>query len=152
MSVGTKCLISRSVGARLFLKGAISLVVCLGTGTCQDQQRSNNAPLKYDLQAETKIKGDVEEVKLFALGTRKDFVELVVKSGDAKVEVYVCPKPFQDEMAITLSKGDAITITGAKAKHEEADVILAREVVRGQDTFMLRDNKGNPIWDSRTGK
>lgn len=152
MSVGAKCLISRCVGAKLLLSGAFSLVVCLGTGICQEQPRSKNTSLKYDLQAETKFKGDVEEVKVFALGTRKDFVELIVKSGEDKLEIYVCPKPFQDEMAITLSKGDAITITGAKVKHEEADVILAREVVRGQDTFMLRDNKGNPIWDSRTGK
>jgi hypothetical protein len=152
VSVGAKCLISRCVCARFLLAGAFSVGLCTGTGICQDRPRSSSTTLKYDVQTETKIKGDVEEVKVFALGTRKDFVELVVKSGEDKVEVYVCPKPFQDEMAITLSKGDAITITGAKVKHEESDVILAREVVRGQDTFMLRDNKGNPIWDSRTGK
>lgn len=119
---------------------------------CQDSPKSDSITLKYDLQAETKVNGDIEEVKLFALGTRKDFVELVVKSGETKLEVYVCPKPFQDEMAITLSKGDTLTITGAKVKHEEAEVILARELVRGQDTFLLRDSKGNPIWNWRTGK
>ena len=151
MSVGRKCLISRSVGARFLLAGAFSFLLCF-TGMCQDQAKSNSTTLKYDLQSETKIKGDVEEVKVFALGTRKDFVELIVKSGENKMEIYVCPKPFQDEMAITLSKGDTLTITGAKVKREEADIILARELVRGQDTFLLRDSKGNPIWDWRTGK
>lgn len=152
MSVGAKCLIPRFVRARFILPSAFSLVLFLGTGVCQDQPKTNSITLKYDLQAETKIKGDVEEVKVFALGTRKDFIELVVKSGENKLQIYVCPKPFQDEMAITLSKGDSLTITGAKVKYEEADVILARELVRGQDTFLLRDSKGNPIWDWRTGK
>ncbi|HTS04949.1 MAG TPA: hypothetical protein VMP68_05150 [Candidatus Eisenbacteria bacterium] len=152
MSVGAKCLISKSVDARLLLAGTFLLLLCCIPGMCQDQPRSSGITLKYDLQTETKIKGDVEEVKVFTLGTRKDFVELVVKSGDNRLEVYVCPKPFQDEMAITLSKGDSLTITGAKVKHDEAEVILARELVRGQDTFLLRDSKGNPIWDWRTGK
>ena len=125
MSVGAKCLISRFVGAKPFLLGAFSFVLCLGIAICQDQPRSSSITLKYDVQTETKIKADIEEIKVFALGTRKDFIELVVKSGDDKLEVYVCPKPFQDEMAITLSKGDALTITGAKVKHEEAEVILA---------------------------
>jgi hypothetical protein len=32
-------------------------------------------------------------------------------------------------------------------KHGEADLILARKVVRGNDTFVLRDEKGNPFWN-----
>src|SRR5215831_9901285 len=105
MSVGAKCLISRSVSAGL--AGAFSLLLCFVPAICQDQPKNNSIALKYDVQSETTIKGDVEEVKVFALGTRKDFIELFVKSGKNKLEVYICPKPFQDEMAITLSKGDS---------------------------------------------
>lgn len=152
MSVVAKRRIPRCTGARSFLSGALFLVFCLATGVCQDQPKNNNAPLKYDPKAETKINGVVEEVKLFDLGSRKDFVELVVKSGDAKTVAYVCPKPFEDELGVTFSKGDAITITGAKVKQEESDVILARELVKGQDTFSFRDGKGNPVWNWRTGK
>lgn len=152
MAVGAKRLIPRCMSARVVLPGAFSLLVCLSTAICQDQPRNTNAALKYDLKAETKLNGTLEEVKLFDFATRKDFVELVVKSGDIKVVVYVCPKPFQDEMGITFSKGDAITITGAKVKQEESDVILARQLVKGQDTLLFRDDKGNPVWDPRTGK
>ena len=31
-------------------------------------------------------------------------------------------------------------------KQGEADLILAREVVKGNDTLVLRDEKGNPVW------
>jgi hypothetical protein len=94
----------------------------------------------------------VDEVKLFPLGIRRDFTELIIKSGDDKVHIYVCPKPFQEEMGISFSKGDEIAVTGSKVKQETADVILARELVRGADTLLFRDDKGKPGWDWRTGK
>jgi hypothetical protein len=86
------------------------------------------------------------------MGTRKDFTELILKSGDDKLHIYVCPKPFQDEMGISFTKGDEIAVTGSKVKQEELDVILARQLTKGTDTLMFRDEKGNPVWDSRTGK
>jgi hypothetical protein len=152
MSAGAKRLIPRCVDASFLLSVALSVVFCLTTGFSQEAARSKPGAIKYDLQTETKTKGVVDEVKLFDLGTRKDFIQLVVKSGENKLVVYICPKSFQDELGITFSKGDEITITGAKAKQEEADVILARELVRGQETFLFRDGKGNPVWDWRTGK
>jgi hypothetical protein len=69
-----------------------------------------------------------------------------------KVHIYVCPKAFQEEMGISFSKGDQIAVTGSKVKQDTSDVILAREVVKGTDTLMFRDDKGKPVWDARTGK
>lgn len=152
MADGAKRLISRCVGARVLLPGALSLFLCLRLGLCQDSPQSNNATPKYDLKAETKIEGTLEEVKLFDFGARKDFVEVIVKSSEGDVTVYMCPKPYEDELGITLHKGDAIAFTGSKVKQKESDVILAKELVKGQDTLMFRDSKGNPVWDWRTGK
>ena len=152
MAVGAKCLIPRCMSARIFVPGALSLVFCLSIGMCQDQPRNDTSASKYDIKAETTINGAIEETKLFDFATRKDFIQLVIKSSEGRVVVYVCPKPFQDELGITFTKGDAIKITGAKVKQEEADVILARELVKGQDTLLFRDDKGNPVWDPRTGK
>ena len=107
---------------------------------------------KYDNQTETKTKGVIEEIKTFTLGKRADYTELILKSGDDKLEIYLSPKPYQDEMGMAFAKGDEISITGSKVKQEEASIILAREVVKGTDTLMFRDGKGKPIWDERTGK
>lgn len=151
MSAGAKRL-ARCLNARFLLSVALSVVLCLTAGLCQETPHSKASAIKYDLQTETKTKGVVDEVKLFDLGTRKDFVQLIVKSAEEKVVVYVCPKSFQDEMGITFSKGDEITVTGSKMKQEDSGVILAREMERGQETFLFRDGKGNPVWDWRTGK
>lgn len=124
---------------------------CFVPGFAQDAQTDHGAP-KYDQKTETKTKGVVDDIKVLTLGSRKDFIELVVKNGDDKFPVYVCPKPFEDEMGITFSKGDEIAVTGSKVKQEDSDVILAREVVKGTDTLMFRDGKGNAVWDWKTGK
>jgi len=47
---------------------------------------------------------------------------------------------------VSFNKGDEITLTGSKVKQGEADLILAREVVKGTDTLVLRDEKGNAVW------
>jgi hypothetical protein len=118
----------------------------------QKTQPDNRSLPKYDLQAEMKTKGVIDEVNLLSVGTRKDFRELIIKNGDDNIHIYVCPKPFEEEMGISFSKGDEIAVTGSKVKHDAADVILARELVKGQDTLLFRDAKGAPVWDARTGK
>ena len=128
------------------------LLLYVTLGFSQKAQQDEGSLPKYDLHTETKTKGVVDEVKLLPLGTRKDFTELIIKSGDDKVHIYVCPKPFQEEMGISFSKGDEISVTGSKVKQEASDVILARELVRGTDTLLFRDDKGKPVWDWRTGK
>jgi len=128
------------------------LLVCVPLGLSQKAPQDDGSLPKYDLHTETKTKGVVDEVNLLPLGARKDFTELVIKSGDDKIHVYVCPKPFQEEMGISFSKGDEIAVTGSKVKRETSDVILARELVKGTDTLLFRDEKGSPVWDPRTGK
>ena len=128
------------------------LLLCVTPGLSQKAKQGDSSLPKYDLHTEMKTKGVVDEVNLLPVGTRKDFTELIIKSGDDKIHIYVCPKPFQEEMGISYTKGDQIAVTGSKVKLEESEVILAREVVRGTDTLMFRDDKGNPVWDWRTGK
>jgi len=134
------------------LHATLAVLLCVSPALSQKSAPDAAASPKYDLQAETKTKGIVEEVKLFTLGKRTDYTEVLVKSGDATVQVYLSPKPFQDEMGIAFAKGDEIAVTGSKVKEDDTDVILAREVVRGTDTLMFRDGKGKPVWDERTGK
>lgn len=105
------------------------------------------SPPKYDLNTEAKMKGVVEELRLPPKGSEKEVAHLLVKIGEDSVDVYLCPKPFLDEMGISFAQGDAVVLTGSKVKQGEADLVLAREVIKGNDTLVLRDEKGNPIWN-----
>ena len=102
---------------------------------------------KYDLHTETKMKGTVEEVKLPPKGSAKEVVHLLMKTGEDIVDLYFCPKSFMDEMGVTFSKGDELAFTGSKVKYGGADLILVREVLKGAETLVLRDDKGSPVWN-----
>ena len=88
-------------------------------------------------------------MKLPPKGSEKETVHLMVKSGADTLDVYLCPKSFMDDMGMDFSKGDEISLTGSKVKDVDAELILAREVVKGNNTFVLRDAKGDPVWSWR---
>ncbi len=67
-----------------------------------------------------------------------------------RIQIYLSPKPYQDEMGISFTKGDEIAVTGSKVKQETDEVILAREIIKGNDTLMFRDGAGKPVWDAKT--
>ncbi len=103
-------------------------------------------PPKYDLTAEAKFKVTVQDLKLPAKGHEKDVAHLLVQSGEDTIDIYLCPKAFLDDMGATFAKGDEVTVTGSKIKQDGADLVLARQVVKGTDTLLLRDDKGKPVW------
>ena len=111
----------------------------------QKAQGTNAGTPKYDSQTETTVKGTVEELKLPAKAN--EIAHLIVKSGSETVDVYLCPKSFLDDMSLSFTKGEEIAVTGSKVKLDEADMVLAREVAKGNDTVMLRDPKGVPVWN-----
>jgi hypothetical protein len=100
---------------------------------------------KYDTATEAKFKGTIEELKLPPKD--KDIAHITIKSGTDTFDLYLCPKSFIDDMGVSFAKGDEVAFTGSKIKQGDADMILAREVVKGSDTLVLRDNKGNPVWN-----
>jgi hypothetical protein len=129
-----------SIHARRLFATAFSLLIASSV------YAQSGAP-KYDLAAETKFKVTVQDLKLPAKGNEKDAAHLLVKSGDDTIDIYLCPKAFLDDMGATFAKGDEVTVTGSKIKQDGNDLVLARQVVKGPDTLMLRDDKGKPVWN-----
>jgi hypothetical protein len=141
------CVASEINPCRILFFAVFLASLCLLPATAQKSQQPS--PPKYDLHTETKMKATVEEVKLPPKGSEKEVAYLLVKIEADSVDVYLCPKSFFDDMGMSFSKGDEVALTGSKVKHGEADLVLAREVVKGNDTFVLRDEKGNPVWASQ---
>ena len=80
-------------------------------------------------------------------GSEKGIAHLMVKIEPDILDVYLCPKTFLEEMGMSFSKGDEVAVKGSKIKQNKEDLFLAREVVKGNDTLVLRDDKGNPVWN-----
>lgn len=132
---------------KLFLLVLVLPPMCVTPASAQT--RPEPSPPKYDLHTETKMKGTVEELKLPPKGSEKEGAHLLMKNGSDTIDIYLCPGSFLQDMGVTFKKGDEIALTGSKVKQGDADLILAREVVKGTDTLVLRDEKGSPIWNWR---
>lgn len=110
----------------------------------------SQAPPKYDQATETTVKGTVGELKLVPPTGGKPIAYLVTKTGPDKekdmVQVFLCPKTFLDQMGIAFKTDEAIEVKGSKIKEDGADLVLAREMVKGGDTFIFRFPDGKPAW------
>jgi hypothetical protein len=102
---------------------------------------------KYDPTTEAKFKGTIEDLKVPPKGKEQEIEYLTIKDGTDTLDIYLCPKSFVDDMGVSFAKGDEIAFTGSKVKQGDTNVILAKEVVKGTDTLVLRDDKGNPVWN-----
>ena len=102
---------------------------------------------KYDVATEAKFKGTIDDLKLPPKGSEKEIAHLLIKMGSDTLDIYLCPKSFMDDMGVSFAKGDEIAFTGSKVKQGDTEMILAREVMKGSDTLILRDAKGNPVWN-----
>lgn len=126
------------------------LVIALGAPSQAQKSKAPAAgPPKYDLHTEAKFKGTVQELRLPPKGKEKEIAHLLLKNGADTIDVYLCPKSFLDDMDMGFAQGEEIALTGSKVKQDGADLILAREVAKGSNTFVLRDDKGGPVWNWR---
>jgi hypothetical protein len=102
---------------------------------------------KYDKTAEVTVKGAVEEVNS---GDADKDTHLMLKTDKGLFEICLCPAKFLSALDMNFQKGDQLQVTGAKAKETDAgaekEIILAREIVKGDNTLVLRDKDGGPVW------
>ena len=126
---------------------AFTLLGMCGLAAAQTQHASAKAPgVKYDLKAEKKIKGIVQEMKLEGQG-RRALMHLVLKTATDTVNVYLCPEHFIKDMGIELKAGEEVEVIGSPATDNGVSIILAREIDKGSDAYVLRDDKGVPVWN-----
>lgn len=111
-------------------------------------QKNSDAPAmpKYDVSKEVKIKGTIEEVTEMTMAKGEAGVHLMVKTATETIEVRLCPSGYLKDFEIAFAKGQTVEVTGSKLKIDDKDVILAREVVQGNNTLTLRDKSGAPVW------
>jgi hypothetical protein len=119
---------------------AISAVVLLAAAAFAQ------APPKYDPATEGKFKGVVEELKFVPPSGGKPTAYLVIKSGADTLQVFLCPKAFLDQMGAIFKPEDKVEVTGSKVTQDGAELILAREVDKGEDMLTLRFKDGKPAW------
>ncbi len=124
----------------------VAFVTCLAMAA--NQAPANEKAPKYDKATEVKLKGTVTDVRDYDCpisGTMGAHLTLKLQDGST-IELHLAATKYVKSYEMVFSKGDEIEVTGSKVKFNGADTILAREITRGQDSFVFRDEKGKPVW------
>lgn len=103
---------------------------------------------KYDPATEAVYEGTVEEVRdrqCPVSGGMGSHVVLKLEDGTT-IEVHLASTKFVKEYELVFAKGDVLEVTGSKVQFEGVETIFAREVKRGNDSFVFRDKDGKPVW------
>ncbi|MGE5207303.1 MAG: hypothetical protein ACM3PW_16960 [Chlamydiota bacterium] len=124
----------------------VALLACVAMAA--NQAPANGKAPKYDKATEVKLKGTVMDVRDYECpisGTMGAHVTLKVQDGST-IELHLAATKYVKSYEMVFSKGDEIEVVGSKVKFNGADTILAREITRGQDLFVFRDDRGKPVW------
>jgi hypothetical protein len=73
-------------------------------------------------------------------------VELTIGVGEKNFEVLVAPMKWLDSKQATFRTGQRIEVVGARLELGTGDTIVAREIYTADQTIVLRDSTGRPLW------
>jgi TusA-related sulfurtransferase len=127
---------------------AVLVALLAGVALAANQAPANAKPPKYDKATEVKLKGTVVDVRDYECpvsGTMGAHVTLKVQDGST-IELHLAATKYVKSYEMVFNKGDEIEVVGSKVKFNDSDTILAREITRGQDSFVFRDADGKPVW------
>lgn len=121
----------------------VTALMCLALPLALGQGAAKAGP-KYDVASEVKLKGVIDDIR--NVSGNLGGISLAVKTDINTILVYVGPGDFLKEIEVSFNKGDQVNVTGCKASNGADEVLLAREITVGTNTFTLRDDNGIPIW------
>jgi hypothetical protein len=107
------------------------------TGTVADVRESGLGPL-----------GWVTRVHTFGLGHQgPDNKQLVFETDTDSLRVHLGPTAFLRDRKVEITTGDRLSITGSRVTLGGSDVVLAREIRKGDAVWTLRNAAGEPLWN-----
>ena len=99
----------------------------------------------YDSE-DIEIEGEVVSVEN-NLSRRGSFqgVHLLVKTNKETVEVHLGPSWYLENRDFKVAPKDQIAILGSRINFD-GEAIIARQITKGENTLILRDRNGYPLW------
>ena len=101
----------------------------------------------YNAAAEATISGTVEETReFFCPISDEQGMHLVLRTPQNVLLVHVGPSRFLRAQAVQFHSGDQVEVVGTRVHYQQQDALLAREITRGNETLIVRDHQGRPLW------
>ncbi|HXY14082.1 MAG TPA: hypothetical protein VEI26_06245 [Terriglobales bacterium] len=98
----------------------------------------------YNPSDEVTVKGIVQEVQEFDCPVSEGELgsHVMLKTADGNLQVHFAPVRIMAGQRITFTPGDQIEVVGSKVRIAGQKGLIAREVMRGNETYTFRDRNG----------
>ena len=131
---------------------AITVVVAGLASVAYAQGGMRRGGGNYDPGTETTVTGTIDTIdNLPSPGRGGGGLHLKLTAAAGPIDVHVGPASFVASKNVTFAKGDALTVVGSKVTMAGQEVLIAREIKKGDQVLTLRDAKGFPLWSGRGG-
>lgn len=101
----------------------------------------------YSTSNEGILQGVVQDVQEFYCPiSGNEGTHLLVKTADGNLQVHLAPTRFLSDQNLSFSKGDQIQVVGSRIIYNGHEALIARTVIRGNQTVAFREPTGQPMW------
>ena len=129
---------------------SVSIMIAAFATAAYAQGGTRGAGGNYNPATETTVTGTVDAVNnVPSPGGGGGGLHLMIAAPAGPIEVEVGPASFLAAKKVTFAKRDVVVVVGSKVKVQDRDVVIAREIKKGDQVLTLRDAKGFPLWSGR---
>ena len=118
----------------------------VGEAYAQRSQGQGKGMPRYDASTEVTMTGTVEKIESHVGKMGWNGTHVRVRFEAETLIVHVGPTPYLTQEGFALAEGDQIEVIGSKIKFEGNDVLVAREIRKGDKMLTLRNRQGIPVW------
>lgn len=110
--------------------------------------RSDHYAKLFDPKTVETIHGTVQKEDTFSpFKGMQAGLSILIKTTKGDQMVHVGPLWFIENQDIDIDVGDHLVISGSVIQFDGKSVMMAKSIVKGEDTLTLRDDSGSPAWD-----
>ena len=107
----------------------------------------------YDVNTVETISGKVIKIdKIYPDKNTSYGVHMVLSTSSGDVSVHLGPGWYIENQDVQINTDDNVTVTGSRVAYEGNQVIIAKEVTKGDLVLKLRDDSGYPLWSGWRNK
>ena len=118
----------------------------VGEAYAQRRQGQGKGMPRYDASTEVTVTGTVEKIESHIGRMGWNGTHVHVRFEAETLIVHVGPTPYLSQKGFTFAEGDQIEVIGSKVKFEGKDILVAREIKKGDKMLTLRNRRGVPVW------
>ena len=130
---------------------AVLLTCLLAPGAVAQQRDRMDQGMRYDTTTVETLEGTIARID--TMESRRNGwmkgLHLQLDTGEETVDVHLGPMAYLTQQGIALDVGQTVRVRGARMMDNDAPVMLAAELHHGDQSWMLRETNGTPMWSGQ---